>query len=192
MSTVTARQGTLSWFAGPGMLKTALHDSFRRLTPRYQWRNPVMFVVYIGSILTTVLWLQALGVFGGKGEAPAGFILAVTLWLWVTLLFANFSEAIAEGRSKAQAASLKSARKDTTAKKLAAADRATTHTAVPSSRLRKGDLVLVEQGEVQVADEHLVEHHADDEAPVQGPRRRIDRRVGDYWRERAGNSSRGQ
>ena len=97
-------------------MKTALIDSFRRLTPRYQWRNPVMFVVYIGSILTTILWLQALI---GKGEAPAGFILAVTLWLWVTLLFANFAEAIAEGRSKAQAASLKSARKDTIAKKLA-------------------------------------------------------------------------
>ena len=75
-----------------------------------------MFVVYIGSILTTILWMQALA---GKGEAPAGFILAVTLWLWVTLLFANFAEAIAEGRSKAQAASLKSARRDTIAKKLA-------------------------------------------------------------------------
>ena len=101
-------------------MKTALVDSFRRLTPRYQWRNPVMFVVYIGSILTTILWLQALA---GKGEAPAGFILAVTLWLWVTLLFANFAEAIAEGRSKAQAASLKSARKDTIAKKLAKPER---------------------------------------------------------------------
>ena len=85
------------------------------MTPRYQWRNPVMFVVYVGSILTTILWLQALF---GTGEAPAGFILAVTLWLWATLLFANFAEAIAEGRSKAQAASLKSARKDTMAKKL--------------------------------------------------------------------------
>ena len=77
-----------------------------------------MFVVYIGSILTTILWFQALG---GKGEAPAGFILAVTLWLWFTVLFANFAEAIAEGRSKAQAAALQSARKDTTAKKLAQA-----------------------------------------------------------------------
>ena len=74
----------------------------------------VMFVVYIGSILTTILWLQALF---GQGEAPPAFILAVTLWLWVTLLFANFAEAIAEGRSKAQAASLKSARRETTAKK---------------------------------------------------------------------------
>src|SRR5260370_32382505 len=116
MSTVTAKQAGLSWFVNPDLMKRALRDSFLRLTPRYQWRNPVMFVVYVGSILTTILWVQALL---GKGEAPAGFILAVTLWLWVTLLFANFAEAIAEGRSKAQAASLKSARKDTTAKKLA-------------------------------------------------------------------------
>ena len=110
------------------LLKRALIDSFRRLTPRYQWRNPVMFVVYIGSILTTILWIQALI---GKGEAPAGFILAVTLWLWVTLLFANFAEAIAEGRSKAQAASLKSARKDTIAKKLAR------RSAAPRARRRR-------------------------------------------------------
>src|SRR6266496_6816103 len=100
MSTVIAKPTDLSWFAGPGILKGAIFDSLRRLTPRYQWRNPVMFVVYIGSILTTILWIQALI---GEGEAPAGFILAVTLWLWVTLLFANFAEAIAEGRSKAQA-----------------------------------------------------------------------------------------
>ncbi len=113
------------------------------MTPRYQWRNPVMFVVYIGSILTTILWLQALT---GKGEAPAGFILAVTLWLWVTLLFANFAEAIAEGRSKAQAASLKSARKDTIAKKLARAERGAPSTATPSAQLRKGDIVLRRAG----------------------------------------------
>src|SRR6195256_5524314 len=120
MSTVTAKQTSLSWFVNPDLMKRALLDSFLRLTPRYQWRNPVMFVVYIGSILTTILWIQSLT---GKGEAPAGFILAVTLWLWVTLLFANFAEAIAEGRSKAQAASLKSARKDTVAKKLVRAER---------------------------------------------------------------------
>ena len=102
------------------LMGPALVDSFRRMTPRYQWRNPVMFVVYIGSILTTILWVQSLF---GQGEAPSGFILAITLWLWATLVFANFAEAIAEGRSKAQAASLKSARKDTIAKKLARAER---------------------------------------------------------------------
>ena len=75
--------------------------AFQKLDPRVQWRNPVMFVVYVGSLLTTILWVQALG---GSGEAPQGFILAVTLWLWFTVLFANFAEAMAEGRSKAQAA----------------------------------------------------------------------------------------
>ena len=135
-------------------MKQALIDSFRRLTPRYQWRNPVMFVVYIGSILTTILWLQALI---GKGEAPAGFILAVTLWLWVTLLFANFAEAIAEGRSKAQAASLKSARKDTVAKKLLRAERGGPSTLTPSSQLRKGDIVYVEQGDLVPGDGEVIE-----------------------------------
>jgi K+-transporting ATPase ATPase B chain len=125
----------------------------RRLTPRYQWRNPVMFVVYVGSILTTILWLQA--VFG-KGEAPAGFILAVTLWLWATLLFANFAEAIAEGRSKAQAASLKSARKDTIAKKLSRAERDAVPTPTPSHLLRRGDLVLVEEGDLVPGDGEVV------------------------------------
>jgi K+-transporting ATPase ATPase B chain len=86
MATLAAKQTALSWFVGPDAMKTALVDSFRRLTPRYQWRNPVMFVVYVGALITTMLWLQALF---GQGEAPAGFILAVTLWLWVTLLFAT-------------------------------------------------------------------------------------------------------
>ena len=129
-TTLAARPTMLSWFVDKALLKRAAIDSFQRLTPRYQWRNPVMFVVYVGSLLTTVLWVQALT---GKGEAPAAFILAVTLWLWVTLLFANFAEAIAEGRSKAQAASLKSARKDTIAKKLARPERGAPSTAVPSS-----------------------------------------------------------
>src|SRR5690349_20321563 len=145
MSAVTARQSALSWFLSGELVRTAFVDSFRRLTPRYQWRNPVMFVVYIGSILTTILWLQA--VFG-KGEAPAGFILHVTVWLWVTLLFANFAEAIAEGRSKAQAASLRGARKDTLAKKILQPRNDAPVTTVPSSHLRKGDLVIVNQGDL--------------------------------------------
>ena len=166
MSTAMARQGGLSWFVNKDLMKRALLDSFLRLTPRYQWRNPVMFVVYIGSILTTILWVQAIT---GKGEAPAGFILAVTLWLWVTLLFANFAEAIAEGRSKAQAASLKSARKDTTAKKLAKPDRNAAQTAVPSSNLRKGDVVLVVQGDMIPGDGEVIEGAASiDESAITG------------------------
>ena len=136
MATLAAKQTALSWFLNKDLMKHAVVDSFRRMTPRYQWRNPVMFVVYIGSILTTVLWVQALL---GTGEAPAGFILAIALWLWATLLFANFAEAIAEGRSKAQAASLKSARKDTVAKKLARAEfgaPATLHAVAPAAQGR--------------------------------------------------------
>src|SRR5450432_971194 len=166
MSTATSKQNTLSWFINPALMKTALINSFLRLTPRYQWRNPVMFVVYIGSILTTILWLQAIT---GKGEAPAGFILAVTLWLWVTLLFANFAEAIAEGRSKAQAASLKSARKDTSAKKLARPERGAAQTAIPSSNLRKGDVVLVVQGDLVPGDGEVIEGVASiDESAITG------------------------
>src|SRR5215468_2703191 len=166
MGTLTARQSSVSWFLGKDLVKHAIVDSFRRMTPRYQARNPVMFVVYVGSILTTILWLQALF---GKGEAPAGFILAVTLWLWVTLLFANFAEAIAEGRSKAQAATLKSARKDTIAKKLAKPDRSAAQTQVPSASLRKGDIVLVVQGDLIPGDGEVVEGAASiDESAITG------------------------
>src|SRR5664279_3479587 len=154
MATLAANKTALSWFVSREALTMALLDSFRRLTPRYQWRNPVMFVVYIGSILTTILWIQALT---GKGEAPAGFILAVTLWLWVTLLFANFAEAIAEGRSKAQAASLKSARRDTIAKRLSKASRNAAQTPTPSANLRKGDIVLVEKGDLVPGDGEVIE-----------------------------------
>jgi K+-transporting ATPase ATPase B chain len=91
-------------------------DAFRKLDPRVQWRNPVMFVVYVGAILTTVLWVQALA---GRGEAPGWFILNVAIWLWFTLLFANFAEALAEGRSKAQAAALRGLKQTVMAKKLA-------------------------------------------------------------------------
>ena len=153
MATLAVPQSALSWFLNRDLMKHALIDSFRRMTPRYQWRNPVMFVVYIGSILTTILWIQALA---GKGEAPTGFILAVTLWLWATLLFANFAEAIAEGRSKAQAASLKSARKDTVAKKILRAQYGAPSTPTPSIQLRKGDLVFVEQGDLVPGDGEVV------------------------------------
>ncbi len=154
MTTLTERRGTLAWFVEPALIRPALLDSVRRLTPRYQWRNPVMFVVYIGSILTTLLWIQALM---GQGEAPAGFILAVTLWLWATLIFANFAEAIAEGRSRAQAATLKSARRDTMATKLSHAGKFAAQTAVPSAQLRRGDIVLVQEGDIVPGDGEVIE-----------------------------------
>src|ERR1700722_7291957 len=102
------------------IVRRAIVDSFRKLDPRHQLRNPVMFVVEVGSVLTTGLFIQALF---GQGEAPAGFILAVSAWLWFTVVFANFAEAMAEGRGKAQADSLRKARKDVKAKKLAEARR---------------------------------------------------------------------
>src|SRR5262249_14604522 len=101
----------------PGFVQPAIWESFRRLAPHIQWKNPVMFVCYIGAILTTGLGLQAIV---STGEAPAGYIVHVSLWLWFTVLFANFAEAIAEGRGKAQAAALRSARRDIIAKKLSA------------------------------------------------------------------------
>ncbi len=157
----------------PALLKPAVLDSFRKLDPRVQWRNPVMFVVYVGSILTTVLWLQALG---GAGEAPAGFILTVALWLWFTVLFANFAEALAEGRSKAQAASLRGMKKETLAKKLpglrSGAERNNVPggwETVPATDLRKGDVVLVEAGDTIPADGEVLEGVASvDESAITG------------------------
>src|SRR5512145_3574504 len=97
------------------IVKQSLVDSFRKLGPARQLRNPVMFVVYVGAILTTLLWGQALV---GQGEAPGWFIVWVSVWLWFTVLFANFAEAMAEGRGKAQAASLRKARRELMAKRL--------------------------------------------------------------------------
>ncbi len=99
----------------PIIIRQAIVDACRKLDPRHQIKNPVMFVVWVGSVLTTLLFLQAVV---GSGEAPAGFILSVALWLWFTVLFANFAEAMAEGRGKAQADSLRRARQELTAKKL--------------------------------------------------------------------------
>jgi K+-transporting ATPase ATPase B chain len=144
----------------------AILDSFRKLSPRVQLRNPVMFVVYVGSILTSVLWIQAAT---GKGEAPPLFILSISLWLWFTLLFANFAEALAEGRSKAQAASLRGIKKSVLARKLASASRDSASSSVPASELRRDDCYLVEAGEVVPADGEVVEGVASvDESAITG------------------------
>jgi K+-transporting ATPase ATPase B chain len=131
-------------------------DSFKKLTPRRQVRNPVMFVVYVGSILTTLLWVQALSG-GGRGEASPRFIFGVSLWLWFTVLFANFAEAMAEGRGKAQAASLRKARRDLQAKRLSRPDRVASYEMVSATTLRKGDVVLVEAGDFIPADGEVIE-----------------------------------
>ncbi|MBI4178514.1 potassium-transporting ATPase subunit KdpB [bacterium] len=150
----------------PAIVRQAIIDSFRKLTPKRQVRNPVMFVVYVGSILTTLLFFQALI---GKGEAPAGFILAVSVWLWFTVLFANFAEAMAEGRGKAQAASLRKARRDVQAKRLPRPERGAAFTVVPGTTLHKGDLVLVEAGDFIPADGEVIEGIASvNEAAITG------------------------
>ena len=104
-----------------------MSDACRNLDPRHQIKNPVMFVVWVGSIVTTLLFVQAII---GTGEAPAGFIFSITLWLWFTVLFANFAEAMAEGRGKAQADSLRRARQELTAKKLGTVEPGSEHHAV--------------------------------------------------------------
>ncbi|MFM0627909.1 potassium-transporting ATPase subunit KdpB [Paraburkholderia xenovorans] len=162
---MTEHNATRSMF-DPALVRPAIVDSFKKLTPRTQFRNPVMFCVYVGSILTTILWIAALG---GQAEAPAGFILAVTLWLWFTVLFANFAEALAEGRSKAQAASLRSAKKDVMAKKLNEPHPKSPIRILTASDLRKGDVVLVETGDVIPADGEVIDGVASvDESAITG------------------------
>jgi len=152
-------------FEGP-IVRRAIVDSVRKLDPRHQVRNPVMFVVEIGSILTTGLFVQALV---GHGEAPAGFILAITLWLWFTVLFANFAEAMAEGRGKAQADSLRRARKDIQAKLISEPRREAVTRPVFASELRKGDFVIVEAGDFVPGDGEIVDGVASvDESAITG------------------------
>ncbi|MCC6740457.1 MAG: potassium-transporting ATPase subunit KdpB [Planctomycetia bacterium] len=144
----------------------ALADSFRKLTPRTQLRNPVMFVVYVGSMLVTWLWIQALA---GHGEAPAGTIGGIAAWLWLTVLFANYAEALAEGRGRAQAESLREAREGLTARKLSEPKKGAVEVTVPASRLAKGDVVIVEAGQFVPADGEVLEGVASvDESAVTG------------------------
>lgn len=155
---------TLTLF-DPAMVRPALVDTFRKLDPRTQWRNPVMFVVYLGSAFTTALALQQ----------PNAFTVAVALWLWFTVLFANFAEALAEGRSKAQAASLRGLKRETWSKKLEGTyDRNTARTAMKwlpleAYNLRKGDVVLVEAGDMVPADGEVIDGVASvDESAITG------------------------
>jgi K+-transporting ATPase ATPase B chain len=136
------------------LVRQALVDSLRKLAPRHQLRNPVMFTVYVGSLLTTGLFIQALA---GTGEAPTGFILAIALWLWFTVLFANFAEAMAEGRGKAQAATLRRGRETVQAKRLAAPRRDAPFEKVPGADLRVGDVVLVEAGATIPGDGEVID-----------------------------------
>jgi potassium-transporting ATPase ATP-binding subunit len=155
---------TLTLF-DPTLVQPALADAFRKLDPRVQWRNPVMFVVYVGSAFTTAL----------AAAQPDAFTISVAIWLWFTVLFANFAEAMAEGRSKAQAASLRGLKKKTWAKKLQGEyRRGELRTAMQwhpleADSLRKGDVVLIEAGDTIPADGEVIDGVASvDESAITG------------------------
>ena len=159
-----------------GLVRGALIDSVRKLTPRAQWRNPVMLVVYLGAVLTTLLWAQALD---GDGEAPAGFILAIALWLWFTVLFANFAEALAEGRSRAQAASLRGMKRNTVAKVLTEPRFGAQWVPVQANELRAGVVMLVEAGDTIALDGTVIEGVASvDESAITGESAPVIREAG--------------
>ncbi|WP_317920252.1 potassium-transporting ATPase subunit KdpB [Cupriavidus sp. TA19] len=158
-----------SMFA-PELVKPALVAAFRKLSPRDQLRNPVMFVVYAGSILTTILFLKALAApAAAAGGESAGFILAVAVWLWFTVLFANFAEALAEGRSKQQAEALRGLKTTVTARVLKDGKRGSATEARPATALRRGDVVLVEAGEMIPGDGEVIDGVASvDESAITG------------------------
>ncbi len=150
----------------PRFIAPAIVESFKRLAPQEQIRNPVMFVCYVAAIITTGLGIQALG---GRGEAPASYILWISAWLWITVLFANFAEAIAEGRGRAQAAALRSARRDVTARRLASPRRDAATSMVSGSALAKGDHVLLQPNDIVPLDGEVVEGVASvDESAITG------------------------
>jgi potassium-transporting ATPase ATP-binding subunit len=162
----------------PPLVRAAIRDSFVKLAPWVQWRNPVMFVVLVGSLLITSLWLVQLG--GGlSSEGRPWFVFAIALWLWATLLFANFAESLAEGRGKAQAAALRSSKRDTTARRYLGGRIGETYESVPSSSLRRGDVVLVEAGDTIPGDGEVVRGTASvDESAITGESAPVIREAG--------------
>src|SRR5688572_20457746 len=158
----------------PVILRPALGASLRKLDPRVQVRNPVMFVVEIGAVITTVAWL--IQVFGGAplggGDEPAWFTFTVAVWLWLTVVFANLAEALAEGRGRAQAASLRAMRTETVARLRDGGSR-------PASELARGDVVVVEAGEVIPGDGTVIEGIASvDESAITGESAPVIREAG--------------
>jgi len=153
----------VSIFHGP-LVRQAIKDSLAKLSPAVMAKNPVMFVVEVGSVLTTIIWLRDL-LTHPAGAAPAWFTFNVALWLWFTVIFANFAEALAEGRGKAQAAALRGLRKETLARLL----RGGREEQVPASQLRKGDVVVVEAGQIIPGDGEVIEGIASvDESAITG------------------------
>jgi K+-transporting ATPase ATPase B chain len=156
----------------PQIVRTAVRDSFRKLHPRTMMRNPVMFVVEVGSVLTTLRF----AIDAAMGRPDLGFELQITFWLWITVLFANFAEAMAEGRGKAQADTLRKARTETVAHRITPAGLID---AVPAATLRKGDVVMVTAGEFIPADGEIIEGVASvDESAITGESAPVIREAG--------------
>ncbi|MCI1955536.1 MAG: potassium-transporting ATPase subunit KdpB [Oscillospiraceae bacterium] len=148
------------------ILFDSIRQSFAKLTPRVQVKNPVMLVVYIGALFTTALYFLS---FAGIQDENSGYILAIAIILWLTVLFANFAEAIAEGRGRAQAATLRRARKDVKARKLKSKDNVNESTEVLSADLKKGDVVYVKAGEQIPMDGEVIDGAASvDESAITG------------------------
>ena len=167
---------TKSAFADKKMLGRAIKDSFIKLNPKTQVQNPVMLLVYISAILTTGLWIVSL--FGLK-DASSGYTLAIAVILWFTCIFANFAEAIAEGRGKAQADALRASKKDVEAHKIPSADKKEQVTAVSSALLKKGDIVIVKAGEQIPGDGEVIEGAASvDESAITGESAPVIREAG--------------
>src|SRR5687768_472658 len=137
----------------PAIVRQATTDSFRKLDPRTQIKNPVMFIVEVGSVLTTLVFIQEFA--GGTGNPL--FTGQVAFWLWFTVLFANFAEAMAEGRGKAQADTLRKARREVPAKKLARPQYGAEYTSVSAATLCQGDVVVVEAGDFIPSDGEIIE-----------------------------------
>ena len=156
-------RGSVAAMLDPAILAPAIGDTFRKLDPRVMWRNPVMFVVEVVATLTTVLFIRDLATGGGN----LGFTFQIVLWLWVTVLFANFAEAVAEGRGKAQAATLRKARTETTAKLMREGSKKWSE--VPAASLKVGDLILVEINDLIPSDGEVIEGIASvDESAITG------------------------
>lgn len=165
-----------SGFVDKKMFGRAIKDSFIKLEPKTQLQNPVMLLVYISAILTSVLWIVSL--FGVK-DVSSGYTLAITVILWFTCIFANFAEAIAEGRGKAQADALRASKKDVEAHRISSVDKKEQVTAVSSAVLKKGDIVIVKAGEQIPGDGEVIEGAASvDESAITGESAPVIREAG--------------
>ncbi|MET7399941.1 HAD-IC family P-type ATPase, partial [Dactylosporangium sp. NPDC005572] len=155
MTTPVTTRRVAGGLLDPAQLWKSLPDALRKLNPATLWRNPVMFIVEVGSVFTTVLAVAN----------PSGFAWAITVWLWLTVLFANLAEAVAEGRGKAQADTLRKAKRDTMARRL----RNNEEESVPAAELQRGDVVVVEAGQIIPGDGDVIEGIASvDESAITG------------------------